>query len=340
MPPHDNSYKQFFSHPEMVKDLLIGFIHQEWIKQLDFNTLETVKSSFVTDDLREREDDIIWRVRWGQEWVYVYLLIEFQSRVDKFMAVRIMNYVSLLYQDLIKQDQLTANQRLPPVFPIVLYNGERRWKAAQNVKELIEPIGGGLEHYCPSVSYLLLDQGAIIAESEIAEELRNLAGALFRLEHSRTEQDVIEVITRLGQWLNTPAQASVRRAFTVWIVRVLLPDRFPDVEFPVVQDLYEVQTMLAERVKEWRKRWEEEGLQQGLEQGLQQGIERGLKQGMERGLQQGIERGLQQGMERGLQQAKLEVARNLVHYSTMDNVAIAKVTGLDEETIKQLRTVH
>jgi hypothetical protein len=32
----------------------------------------------------------------------VYLLLEFQSTVDPFMAVRIMVYLGLLYQDLIK----------------------------------------------------------------------------------------------------------------------------------------------------------------------------------------------------------------------------------------------
>jgi len=180
MPQHDSSYKQFFSHPQMVKDLITGFIHQDWVKELDFDTLESVKSSFITDDLREREDDVIWRVRWGKEWIYVYLLIEFQSSENKFMAVRMMNYVFLLYQDLIKQQQLTRKKRLPPVFPIVLYNGKKRWRAAQNVLDLLEPVSGGLEKYCPSMPYLLLDQGAIIDGEGVPAELQNLAAALFR----------------------------------------------------------------------------------------------------------------------------------------------------------------
>lgn len=46
----------------------------------------------MTDELRDREDDIIWRIRWGKDWLYVYLLLEFQSSVDRFMAVRIMSH--------------------------------------------------------------------------------------------------------------------------------------------------------------------------------------------------------------------------------------------------------
>ncbi|SEP97118.1 Putative transposase, YhgA-like, partial [Ectothiorhodospira magna] len=86
MTHHDNSYKLLFSHPRMVRDLLTGFVKEAWVEQLDFTSLEKVSGSYVTDELRDREDDIIWRIRWGKDWLYVYLLLEFQSSVDRFMA--------------------------------------------------------------------------------------------------------------------------------------------------------------------------------------------------------------------------------------------------------------
>lgn len=128
---HDHSYKLLFSHPEMVKDLLTGFVKEEWVNQLDYSTLEKVSSTYVADELRDREGDVIWRVRWGESWLYVYLLLEFQSTVDRYMAVRVMSYLGLLYQDLIRQKNLTPSGKLPPVLPVVLYNGEKRWKAAK-----------------------------------------------------------------------------------------------------------------------------------------------------------------------------------------------------------------
>ncbi len=85
---HDKGYKRLFSHPKMVKDLLRGFVHEEWVRDLDFATLETFKDSFVSDDLRSRHDDIIWRVRWGDDWLYVYLLLEFQSTIDRGLESR------------------------------------------------------------------------------------------------------------------------------------------------------------------------------------------------------------------------------------------------------------
>lgn len=71
---HDLSYKLLFSEPRVVRDLLTGFVKEEWIDRLDLDSLEKVSSTFVTDDLRDREGDVIWRVRFGDEWVYVYLL--------------------------------------------------------------------------------------------------------------------------------------------------------------------------------------------------------------------------------------------------------------------------
>jgi hypothetical protein len=79
---HDHSYKLLFSHQHMMADLMQGFITAHWVKTVDFSTLELVSSSHMSDDLRARDDDLIWRVRRADGWLYIYLLLEFQSHVD------------------------------------------------------------------------------------------------------------------------------------------------------------------------------------------------------------------------------------------------------------------
>jgi predicted transposase YdaD len=265
---HDNSYKLLFSHARMVEDLLRGFIQEPWVQEVDFTTLERVSESHVSDDLHDREDDLIWRVRWGADWLYIYLLLEFQSTVDRYMAVRLQVYVGLLYQALIRAQQLPPAGRLPPVVPVVLYNGQRRWTAPLEMGALVAE-APGLEAYRHRFPYALLDVERY-AEHELAA-LPNLAAALFRLENSRAPEDVRRVLGAVIEVLQRPEHDSLRRAFTVWIKRVLLPARLPDVSLPEVQDLVEVQTMLAERVIEWTQQWKAEGLQQGRQEGLQQG---------------------------------------------------------------------
>ncbi len=117
----------------------------------------------------------------------------------------------------------------------------------------------------------------VYTERELAP-LRNLVAALCRLENSREPEDVQRVLAGLIDWLRAPEDDSLRRAFTVWLRRVLLPARLPGVEIPEGHDLVEMHTMLAERVVEWTQRWKAEGLQQGLEQDLQQGLQQGQVQ--------------------------------------------------------------
>jgi predicted transposase/invertase (TIGR01784 family) len=268
---HDSSYKLLFSEPEIIIDLLQGFVHEPWIKELDFSTLEKVSGSYISDDLRSREDDVIWRVKYQQSWIYVYLLIEFQSTIDNYMAVRLMSYMGLLYQDLIKTKQLTAKKLLPPIFPVVLYNGEKRWDAATELKDLIVKVPGGLEKYLPSLNYLLLDEGAF--ELKELTPLKNLVAAIFRLENSTSREDIIEVISNLIEWLSTPEQTRLRRSFTIWIKRVLLPAEGLEQSIPNINDLAEIKTMLAQRVSEWTSEWKQQGWIEGMEKGMEKGIE-------------------------------------------------------------------
>ena len=303
---HDNGYKRLFSHPEMVADLLRGFVREEWVHDLDFSTLERVSGSYVTPELRSRESDVVWRVRWERDrWLYVYLLIELQSTVDSFMALRMMVYVGLLYQDLVQHRQLTPSGKLPPILPLVLYNGSTPWGAVRELAELIETVPGGLERYRPQLRYCLLDE-ARITDAEL-ESLRNLAAALFRLEKSRGPEDIQRVLVALIEWLREPDLAELRRSFTTWLLGVLLPSRVPGTVIPQVADLQEVKSMLAERVVEWTHEWKQEGLEEGLQQGLQQGRQQGLQQGR----QQGLEQGRQEGQEEALGKARGVLLRDL-----------------------------
>lgn len=102
--------------------------------------------------------------------------------------------------------------------------------------------------------------------------------ALFRLERSRTPEDVRAVVEALLEWLAAPEQQELRRTFAVWVRRVLLPARLPRTPIPETRDLLEVRDMLAERVKEWTEQWKREGLEAGRREGLQQGLQQGRRQ--------------------------------------------------------------
>lgn len=57
MAQYDTGYRLLFSHPEMVRDLLLGYVPAEWVAEADFSTLEHVNGSYVADSERQRHSD-------------------------------------------------------------------------------------------------------------------------------------------------------------------------------------------------------------------------------------------------------------------------------------------
>jgi hypothetical protein len=51
----DGSFKFLFSNPEMVRDLILGFIPDEWLHSLDYSALEKLNASYVSDDSLSNE---------------------------------------------------------------------------------------------------------------------------------------------------------------------------------------------------------------------------------------------------------------------------------------------
>ena len=112
---HDAAYKDLFSRPRMVEDLLRGFAAREWSDALDLSTLEKLPAEYVSDDLRRRHGDVVWRVRFrDRKWLYLLVMLEFQSTTDRYMAVRILVYTGLPYQDLIRRKALGRRRAAAP----------------------------------------------------------------------------------------------------------------------------------------------------------------------------------------------------------------------------------
>jgi hypothetical protein len=79
---HDLGYTFLFAHPELVRELLADFTDFPALGGLAADAFERVNPGYVSDRFSERHDDIVWRARVGEQWLYIYILLEFQSGVD------------------------------------------------------------------------------------------------------------------------------------------------------------------------------------------------------------------------------------------------------------------
>jgi predicted transposase/invertase (TIGR01784 family) len=301
---HDTGYKLLFSHAELVQQLLEGFAPTQLVELLDFSSLKLVNGSYVTPNMKQREDDVVWSVSMGESTLYLYILLEFQSTVDAAMPVRMMQYVSALYESLIKEKSINPNEGLPPVFPIVLYNGDTRWQVATNIGELIT-CPSVLKPYQPNMAYYLLDEGAY-SEHQL-NSVHNAVAAVFSLENATNYQSAVEAIDRMAQAIKQlPDKQRIDKAISYWIKRHLQRN-LPEVIIPQTEQLLEDTSMLATNMQKWYHTAQT----------------------------QGIELGLQKGKQEGERSKAMQIALNLL--DLLDDATVALKTGLTLEEVKALK---
>lgn len=188
--------------------------------------------------------------------------------VERFMGIRVLCYLTLLYQHLIQAKVLTESGKLPPVLPIVLYNGKSPWTAKVQTADLIEELPG-LEKIVPRFKYIVVD------ETHLSEEklgpVDNPVTAVFQLEQSRGPEDVRRVVEALLDILDDPELKALYEDFLSFINTVVIPARLKSQGVPEAKDLLEVRSMLAETVVQWTEDWKAEGLEEGQKKGRQEG---------------------------------------------------------------------
>ena len=252
MASHDAAWKTLFSFPEMVRDLLAGFVPPGWVNDLGLSALTRDPESRTGEGRREPLQDRVWRVRVRDQPRFVVVLLEFQSTVDRTMAVRILDYTADLYRDLLREDR---SRRLPLVLPIVLHHGTKPWNAREEVAKLADPPGAFRAPYQPSQRYFVLDVGGYAGP--LPEE-HNLMAALIRLAHADREETVMTILKALTSGPLSSDHVDLLRAFGVWYEQACKRHGLPEVQWPVPDELNEGETMpneiMRQRVNEWTDR--------------------------------------------------------------------------------------
>jgi len=190
-----------FSDPRMVEGLVREFAPRDVAGGLDFCRLQRVNAKFHPGrrSARRREGDVIWRLPTSEGGdAQLYLLIEFQSRSDHWMAIRSGVYQGLLWQQVIEEQRLRAGARVPPLLLLVLYNGERRWKAAGETSDRIA-LSSDSSLWCwqPQSRYCLLDIGSF-PKDDLARS-PSLVALLFRLEQHYSPVGFDETMDEWGR---------------------------------------------------------------------------------------------------------------------------------------------
>jgi hypothetical protein len=178
------------------------------------------------------------------------------------MALRMMVYMGLLYQELLKSGQISKKGLLPPVLPIVIYNGQKKWTASRQMADLISPTPLGFEMFRPQLEYFLLDEQR--TDETEALKTKNLVAAIIALEKSRSREKLYELMMLLTEWFKDPDQRNIRRIFSFWFKRAFFKKKHIEYEIDEsIDKMSEVNTMFVDTVQVWIDEWKVEGKVEG-----------------------------------------------------------------------------
>ena len=272
---HDETYKLIFSQGAAVEELVRNCVGEDLADELDFDTLRALPTDRISGGLVQRQVDLLWKIRFRGSWLYLLILLEFQSESDHFMALRILTYICLTYEELLRRSELKAGDKLPPVLPVTVYNGQARWRAATDISELIARVPTPLPRYLPRARCLLLDLQRI---GEQGRTSTDLVTSLAKMEREPSPENLRRVMRGLSGRFPGPGFAELRKALVSWVAGAAEAWQIPEEELVRMRTSMEEETMY-ERVKEMREQVHQDGVQKGLERGLEQGLERGRAEG-------------------------------------------------------------
>ncbi|MGL4873275.1 MAG: Rpn family recombination-promoting nuclease/putative transposase [Clostridium sp.] len=136
---HDKSYKDLYSKKEIAIDLFENYVKKEFTKDLKVEDLTLVNKSFIASDYEETESDIVYKAKIGDTEAIFYILLEFQSRVDYRMPLRLLFYIVEILREFAKNEnhkKTDKNIKIPAVVPIVLYNGKQVWDVPTEFRKM------------------------------------------------------------------------------------------------------------------------------------------------------------------------------------------------------------
>ncbi len=276
----DSLYHRLFAYPEMVADLLTHFLDPILAQELEMTQIKRLNTKFTAHSGQRRRGDMVWEIpiREGGE-LFILLILEFQSKIDEWMILRMNVYTGLLYQQLIKERKLKPKEGLPPILPILLYNGDTRWNAPTNLRELIRlPKESPLWPYQPEMRYYTIDEGRF-PFAELSDH-HSLTALFFQIEHPISPESILKTSQKVISWFaNHPDGPPVKQLFRELLIVSLMRMEGPNTTAPIPEDLEEVVNMLATHVEKWSKSIEQRSWQLGLQEGRQEGRQEGWQEG-------------------------------------------------------------
>ena len=311
--PHDHLFRKVFSEATEAAGLLRPHL-PEWLSStLNWSTLTLLDRSYVDEELEVSESDLLFEVqrqagagdaRRARKRLLLYVLFEHQSQPDRWIRFRLLEYCCRIWADALRADN--KRPELPPIVPVVFYQGKRRWRHAREFAELFAEAVREWP-WTPRFEHLLVDQSQAAVGEVRGEALGRVAQlALMAAARRRVSQ------VRAALLMATETMGELARSGQIEPFGTIVK--------------YVITTQDKETVREFG-----EALRRHVP-----GPGGDMKTYAEELLQEGLQKGLQEGLQKGRQEGQLGTIESFLRAGIEWSV-IKEATGIDQEAFQALR---
>jgi len=199
--PHDCFFRENFARHAIARDFLRHHLPQALLADLDLERLTISPDTFVTEALRKVYSDLIYQIPYRDTQLSVYLLFEHKSQSDHWVLLQLLRYIVASGE--LYRDQHPQAKTLPPIYPLVLYHGQRRWRAPACFHDLIDPLPEALKPYVPQFRYALHDisaRSSTAIKGEVLSRLIQLAlRNIYSDQPAERLHELLELITKVSR---------------------------------------------------------------------------------------------------------------------------------------------
>ena len=223
--PHDLMVRAVLSDLAEATSFLQRHLPQEVIQALNWSTLKLVEGSFVDEDLRRSEADVLYEVERvsGEDSVWLYLLLEHQSTPDRWMRFRLLQYCCRIWDFSFREHP--EQRELRAIVPLVFYQGARSWSYATEFADLFAESVRDWPGI-PRFSHELIDQSGMQPE-EVQGELKAQMMQLLLMAAYHPALAWMKQVARLLETLSTlPPSGGIDyvRLFVLYILETQEPE--------------------------------------------------------------------------------------------------------------------
>src|SRR5262245_55282257 len=134
--PHDSFFRDTFGKPEHAAPLLRALLPPELSAAIDWDSLEPVPEPQVDEQQQNQQTDRLFKMLVGGRPCLLYVVFEHTVRPSRWTALQVLGYVVGIWKDLRRRQPQPG--RLPPIVPVVVSFGRRRWRASTDLHSLLD----------------------------------------------------------------------------------------------------------------------------------------------------------------------------------------------------------